>query len=95
MQRKNELRMQETYQQLLDAEQQRMENEYEQRSTEMAQKWKAQLDEEKHRLQKVNELFSLIEIHSMFCRILIELWSMQNKHVEKKIAMTNKQSSNR
>lgn len=58
IQRKNELRMQQSYQQMFEAEQKRMQNEYEQRSDEMARKWKAQLDEEKHRLQKVNEFFS-------------------------------------
>ena len=50
--------MQQSYQQMFETEQKRMQNEYEQRSDEMARKWKAQLDEEKRRLQKVNEFFS-------------------------------------
>jgi len=51
--RNNERRMQQTYQQLMDAEQKRMENEYRQKSEELTRKWKKQLDEEKIKLQKV------------------------------------------
>jgi len=53
MQDDNERRIQQTYQQLVEAEQKRMENEYRQKSDEIARKWKKQLDEEKSKLQKV------------------------------------------
>ncbi|CAF2033478.1 unnamed protein product [Rotaria magnacalcarata] len=48
----NKHRAQQTYQQLLQAERLRMENEYQKKSDEMTRKWLAQLDEEKVRLQK-------------------------------------------
>jgi hypothetical protein len=58
MQHNNERRIQQTYQQLVEAERRRMENEYRQKSDEIARKWKAQFDEEKLKLQKVNSFLS-------------------------------------
>jgi hypothetical protein len=52
MQEDNDRRIQQTYQQLVEAERIRMENQYRQKSDEIARKWKAQLDEEKFKLQK-------------------------------------------
>jgi hypothetical protein len=52
MQEDNDRRIQQTYQQLVEAERIRMENQYRQKSDEIARKWKAQLDEEKLKLQK-------------------------------------------
>ncbi len=54
MQRNNERRIQQTYQELVEAERKRMENEYQQKSDELTRKWKEQLDEEKLQLQKVH-----------------------------------------
>ena len=51
--------MQQTYEQMLEAERERMENEYQQRSDEMMRKWEEQLDEEKRRLEKVIVCFFL------------------------------------
>jgi hypothetical protein len=58
MQRNNERRIQRTHEQLVEAERIRMENEYRQKSDEITRKWKAQLEEEKRHLQKVNLLLS-------------------------------------
>ncbi len=54
MHRNNERRIQQTYQELVEAERKRMENEYQQKSDELTRKWKEQLDEEKLQLQKVH-----------------------------------------
>jgi len=54
MEYNNERRIQQTYQQLVEAERQRMENEYRKKTDEITRKWKAQLEEEKIRLKKVN-----------------------------------------
>jgi hypothetical protein len=53
IQRNNERRIQQTYEELVEAEQQRMEDEYRQKSDEMIRQWQAQLDEEKLKLQEV------------------------------------------
>ena len=45
--------MQQTYKEMLETERNRMEREYEQRSDELARKWRAQFEEEKRRLHKV------------------------------------------
>ncbi len=71
MQRKNERRIQQTYQQLVEAERTRMENEYRQKSDEMIRKWKAQSDEEKRKLQKVIFFLVFEGKHSICCISLI------------------------
>ncbi|CAF1255563.1 unnamed protein product [Rotaria sordida] len=52
IQRNNENRIQQTYQQLIEAERIRMENEHRKKSDEITQKWQAKLEEEKVKLQK-------------------------------------------
>jgi hypothetical protein len=58
IQQNNERRIQQTYKQLVETERKRMENEYQQKSEEIARKWKAQLDEQRLKSQKV-KFFSL------------------------------------
>lgn len=53
VERRNQIRMQQTYQHLLENERKRMDREYQLKSEEMARKWRAQLDDEKVKLQKV------------------------------------------
>ncbi|CAF0788135.1 unnamed protein product [Adineta ricciae] len=48
----NERRIQQTYQQLVDAERRRLENEYRLKTDEITRHWKAQMDEERRRLKK-------------------------------------------
>ncbi|CAF3440846.1 unnamed protein product [Rotaria sp. Silwood1] len=62
MQHNNENRIQQTYQQLLEAERIRMENEHRKKSDELTRKWQAQLEEEKLKLQKkLDEGFTNME----------------------------------
>lgn len=49
----NERRIQRTYQQLVEAERQRLEKEYRLKTEELNRHWQALLDEERRRLQKV------------------------------------------
>ena len=60
MLKNNERRIQQTYQELVEAERKRMEHEYRQKSNEIIRKWKVQLDEEKIKLQKVIYLKKII-----------------------------------
>jgi hypothetical protein len=58
-----ERRIQSVYQQLVDSEHARLESEYRQKSDELARRWKAQLEEERHHLQRVSRSIVFLAIN--------------------------------